>query len=89
MDKMLGRINSAIWGMPLLTLILGVGFYLTLRLRFVQITAFPKALGYFLRQLLPGRREDDESSFRSLCTALAATVGTGNLVGVAGASLHR
>jgi len=77
--------NDIVWGAPALLMILGVGIYLTLRLGFVQLRAFPEALGLFLRQLLPGNDRGDGSSFRALCTALAATVGTGNLVGVAGA----
>lgn len=79
-------VNSILWGAPALILILGVGLYLSVCLDFPQITLFPKALRAFLRQLLPGKkREEGRSSFRALCTALAATVGTGNLVGVAGA----
>ncbi len=85
MGKVLVRLNDLIWGFPTLLLITGVGIYLTVRLRFAQITMFPAALERFLGQLFGGRHSVDRSSFRSLCTALAATVGTGNLVGVAGA----
>ena len=85
MEKIMYRINGVIWGVPALVLILGVGIYLSIRLRFVQITMFSQALRSFLSQLFPGRDAHARSSFRALCTALAATVGTGNLVGVAGA----
>ena len=82
MGNIIARINAFVWGVPGLISILGVGIYLSWRLGFTQITLFPKALRLFLRQFLPGRKD---TSFRALCTALAATVGTGNLVGVAGA----
>ncbi len=81
MAEILERINGFVWGIPALVLILGVGLYLTVRTGFTQVRLFPAALGRFLR-MFTGR---DGSSFRSLCTALGATVGTGNLVGVAGA----
>ena len=82
MGNIIAYINNFVWGAPALISILGVGIFLSWKLRFVQITMFPRALRHFLGQFLPGRKD---SSFRALCTALAATVGTGNLVGVAGA----
>ena len=81
MIRVLTSVNSFVWGAPALLLILSVGLYLSLRLRFAQITLLPKALKVFFS----GLAGKDRSGFRSLCTALAATVGTGNLVGVAGA----
>jgi len=66
-------------------LILGVGLYLTARLGVPQLVLLPRALGLFLRRLTAPEGENGVSSFQALCTALAATVGTGNLVGVAGA----
>ncbi len=84
MQKFIACTNEIVWGAPALVLILGVGIYLTVRLDFVQLSAFPEAFRLFLRQLQPGKG-NDSSSFQALCTALAATVGTGNLVGVAGA----
>lgn len=83
MTKFLEKINTFVWGAPALALILGVGLFLTVGLGFPQLRLFPKAMGLFVRKLL--RRTGSESSFRCLCTALAATVGTGNLAGVAGA----
>ena len=85
MGNIIVRINAFVWGVPALVMILGVGLYLTWRLRFVQIVLFPQALKRFMHQFFPGRDHNRDSSFRALCTALAATVGTGNLVGVAGA----
>lgn len=85
MEKWILWLNSLVWGAPALVLILGVGLYLSFRLGFAQLTLFPEALRRFAGQLFPGRNSNDRSSFRALCTALAATVGTGNLVGVAGA----
>jgi AGCS family alanine or glycine:cation symporter len=84
MTKILDFANSIIWGVPALILILGVGLYLSFRTGFVQITLFPRAVRTFFSRLF--RREGDGTSpFRALCTALAATVGTGNIAGVAGA----
>ncbi|MBO4938121.1 MAG: sodium:alanine symporter family protein [Oscillospiraceae bacterium] len=81
----LETLNRFVWGAPALVLILGVGVYLSVRTGFAQITLFPAALRSFLSSLRGGEREDGVSPFQALCTALAATVGTGNLVGVAGA----
>ena len=79
------RINSFVWGIPSLMGILGVGIYLSIRSRFAQLRLFPRALKAFLGQFGKQSAEQGESSFRALCTALAATVGTGNIAGVAGA----
>lgn len=77
---MLERLNEALWGVAVLGLILGTGLWLTIRTGFAQIRLFPAAARDFLRRL-----RDRDSGFRALCTALAATVGTGNIAGVAGA----
>ena len=82
MNVFLWRINELLWGAPALILILTVGLYLSFRLRFVQLYLLPKALRSFFAGMKPG---ENHSSFRAACTALAATVGTGNLAGVAGA----
>ena len=79
-------INNAVWGVPTLVLIMGVGILLTVITRFAQIRYLPQALKAFLK--LRNDESDTgkgQSPFRALCTALAATVGTGNLAGVAGA----
>lgn len=86
MTKALEFVNSIVWGAPALVLILGVGLYLSLRTSFAQITLFPRALReFFARMRGDTATNGSVTPFQALCTALAATVGTGNLVGVAGA----
>ena len=80
-ESILSAIDSFIWGAPLLILLSGTGLYLTLRLGFIQIRYLPLALGYLFKKDKGGK--GDVSSFAALCTALAATIGTGNIVGVA------
>lgn len=77
----LQRVYDFLWGIPMITLLAGTGLYLTVSARFPQLRLFPKAFG------LLGRKESQGgiTSFQALCTALAATVGTGNIVGVTGA----
>lgn len=77
--------NKLVWGAPALILILGVGFYLSVRMGFAQLTLFPRACQAFLSRLRCKNDGTGISPFRALCTALAATIGTGNIVGVAGA----
>lgn len=86
MTKVLESIHHFVWGLPALVLIIGVGIWLSCGTGFAQIRLLPRALRDFARKLRC--RHDDESGvspFQALCTALAATAGTGNLVGVAGA----
>lgn len=78
---MLNAIDSFMWGPPLITLLVGTGIYLTLRLKLLQVVRLPKALSLIFKAKNHG--EGDVSSFKALCVALAATVGTGNIVGVA------
>lgn len=86
MSKMLESINQLVWGAPALVLILGVGLFLTLRTRFAQITLLPRSIrSFFSKSSEKEGMDGTVSSFQALCTALAATVGTGNLAGVAGA----
>lgn len=80
MTKILELTNRFVWGMPALVLILGVGLFLSLRTGFPQV----RLLKATFRQFFSAFR-GKEGSFQALCNALAATVGTGNLVGVAGA----
>ena len=80
-ESILSAIDSFIWGAPLLILLSGTGLYLTLCLGFIQIRYLPRALGYLFKKDKGGK--GDVSSFAALCTALAATIGTGNIVGVA------
>ena len=79
-------INQIVWGIPALVLILGVGIFLSIRTHFSQFTLFPKAFHTFLSHFKRNKTEKEGvSPYQALCTALAATVGTGNLAGVAGA----
>ena len=77
----LNNIDSFIWGPPLLVLLVGTGILFTFKLGFLQITKLPKALKLIF--FAENNGNGDISSFGALCTALAATVGTGNIVGVA------
>lgn len=83
MTNILDRLYDLLWGTPMLVLIFGVGVWLTICTRCVQIRLFPQAVRRFLTPASVG--EGRVSPFRALCTALAATVGTGNMIGVAGA----
>ena len=86
MVSILEGINRFVWGIPALLMILSVGVLLTIRTRFAQFRLFPLAVRNFVCQFRKrGKREGGASPYRALCTALAATVGTGNLAGVAGA----
>lgn len=86
MESIIASVNDIVWGAPALVMILGVGLYLSWKLGFAQILFLPEALKRFFCQFFSdGKDAAEGSSFRALCTALAATVGTGNLVGVAGA----
>lgn len=86
MVQLLEIINEIVWGIPTLLLILGVGLYFTVKTRFFQFVKFPSALKTFFAKLKPGTvSENGVSPYQALCTALAATVGTGNIAGVAGA----
>ena len=81
MVDILNQIDSFVWGPPLLVLLIGTGIMLTIRLRLLQIFRLPHALKLIFTAKNQG--EGDIDSFKALCTALAATVGTGNIVGVA------
>lgn len=77
----LDKLDGLVWGPPLLLLLVGTGLYLTIRLKCIQITKLPFALKALFSKESDG--SGDVSSFAALCTALAATIGTGNIVGVA------
>ena len=85
MTNFLTGLHRIVWGAPTLILILGTGLFLSVRTRFVQLRLLPRSLRQMARSLRRKPGEDGISPFQALCTALAATVGTGNLVGVAGA----
>ena len=81
-SNFLTTVDDFVWGIPLIVLILATGLFLTARLRFLQITKLPHAIKHLIANEKSG--EDGEvSSFAALCTALSATIGTGNIVGVA------
>ncbi|HFI0039193.1 TPA: alanine/glycine:cation symporter family protein [Streptococcus suis] len=81
MLELMQNINNFVWGPPLLLLLVGTGVYFTLRLGVFQISKLPTAFRLIFSSDQSG--QGDVSSFAALCTALAATVGTGNIVGVA------
>lgn len=80
-NALVATIDGYVWGIPLIVLILFGGIYLTIRLRGLQIRHLPLALKWMVHNEEEGTGE--VSSFGALCTALAATIGTGNIVGVA------
>ncbi|MBQ6814461.1 MAG: alanine:cation symporter family protein [Lachnospiraceae bacterium] len=79
--KIVQEIDNIVWGVPLIVLILAAGIFLTLRLRGLQVRHLGKALKYMVKNEEDG--EGEVTSFGALCTALSATIGTGNIVGVA------
>lgn len=82
--KLLNNIDSFVWGPPLLILLVGTGIMLTIKLKFLQVFSLPKALKLIFKSIKEqGEDTGDINSFHALCTALAATIGTGNIVGVA------
>jgi len=80
-------VNNFIWGVPAMVCIFGVGLYLSIRTNFLQIRKFPYAIKTTLGLIFRKRDASDGAitPFQAVCTALAATVGTGNIAGVAGA----
>lgn len=80
-------INDFIWGVPAMICIIGVGLYLSIRTRFLQIRKFGYAIQTTIGRMFRKKEASDGAltPFQAVCTALAATVGTGNIAGVAGA----
>ena len=80
-------VNNFIWGVPAMICIIGVGLVLSFRTRFLQIRKFPYAMNVTFGRMFKKREASDGAMtpFQAVCTALAATVGTGNIAGVAGA----
>lgn len=81
--ELFNAIDSFVWGPPLLALLVGTGLFLTIRLGLLQVVRLPLALRYVFGKDSEAKEAGDVSSFAALCTALAATIGTGNIVGVA------
>ena len=80
-DKIITAIDNAVWGLPLICLIMATGIFLTARLGLVQIRHLGKAFKFMFKDEEDGSGE--VTSFGALCTALSATIGTGNITGVA------
>lgn len=80
-NKFLQSVDDFVWGPPLMVLILAGGIYLTVRMGILQIRKLPLALKWMVKNEESG--EGEVTSFGALCTALSATIGTGNIVGVA------
>ena len=80
-NEVIEKIDNLVWGIPLIVLIISTGIYLTIRLKGLQIRRLPLALKYMVKNEEGGKGE--VSSFGALCTSLSATIGTGNIVGVA------
>ena len=85
--KVNGAVNNFVWGVPAMICIIGVGLLLSIRTRFVQIRKFPYAMKATIGKVFKKSEAKSGSitPFQAVCTALAATVGTGNIAGVAGA----
>ncbi|PIC85543.1 MULTISPECIES: sodium:alanine symporter family protein [unclassified Sporosarcina] len=84
-EKFLTTASDLIWGPPLLILLIGTGIYLTLRLTFIQLRLLPYSLKQVFSRKHDKKADGDISQFQALMTAMAATVGVGNIVGVASA----
>lgn len=80
-NSILKTIDSFVWGLSLIILIISVGLFLTIRLKGLQITKLGLAIKHMVKNEASG--DGEVSGFASLCTALSATIGTGNIVGVA------
>ena len=80
MLELIKALDAFVWGPPLLILLVGTGIYLTIRLGLLQVARLPKSFQLIFTK---DKGHGDVSSFAALCTALAATVGTGNIIGVA------
>ncbi len=81
--KVMGQLNSIVWGPLMLTLLVGTGIYLTIRIRFASFRYLPYALKLAFSKNQDKTSKGDISHFQALMTALAATIGTGNIAGVA------
>ncbi|WP_047689066.1 alanine/glycine:cation symporter family protein [Vibrio sp. ZOR0018] len=83
LQSILESIDNFVWGPPLLILLVGTGIYFTFRLGLIQFRHLPTALKMLFSKDKDTGKQGDVSSFAALCTALSATIGTGNIVGVA------
>ncbi len=83
MEQIISTVSNIVWGPPVLVLLIGTGLFLTIILKGLQFTRLPYALKLAFSKHQDNNSEGDISHFQALMTALAATVGTGNIVGVA------
>ena len=81
--EMVDAINGVVWGVPMLILILGAGLFLTVGLRFLTIMKIPFGFSLLWKGRIPGNDAGDITPFNALMTSLSATIGTGNIAGVA------
>ena len=82
-NSFLSTVDDLVWGVPLMVLIIAGGILLSVRLGFLQLRRLPLALKWIYKNEEEG--DGEISSFAAMCTALSATIGTGNIVGVASA----
>ena len=82
-SEIVGTVNGYVWGWPMLVLILGAGLFLTVGLRFLTIMKIPFGFSLLWKGRIPGDDAGDISPFNALMTSLSATIGTGNIAGVA------
>ena len=82
LETIIQEVNAVAWGLPMLILLLGTGIYLTLGLGFMTLRKVPRAVS-LLFSGVSGRGEGDIVPFKALMTSLSATIGTGNIAGVA------
>jgi len=82
-SQLMDRVNGIVWGPGMIVLLVGTGIYLTFRLRFIQIRQFGHAIKCVSGKYDDPKEQGDITHFQALCSALSATVGTGNIAGVA------
>lgn len=87
LQRVVESLNRVVWGIPALILILAVGVWLSFGTGFVQVRRFGYAMSAIFKKLFSKKQTEVQgvSPFQAVCTALAATVGIGNIAGVAGA----
>ena len=81
--EMVGAINGVVWGVPMMILILGASLFLPVGLRFLTIMKIPFGFSLLWKGRIPGNDAGDITPFHALMTSLSATIGTGNIAGVA------
>ena len=82
-EQLVKSAYGLVWSLPVILVFLSVGIYFSFKLRFIQIRCLKEAFLYILKSGNQSKAVGDISNFASLCTALSATLGTGNIVGIA------